>query len=62
VLVIKALLNNWFNEKSIKLRDAMNISDSIGTAFIVQQMVFGNFNQNSGTGVCFSRYLSISFI
>jgi pyruvate,orthophosphate dikinase len=33
----------------------MNISDEWGTAVIVQRMVFGNLNDNSGSGVIFTR-------
>jgi pyruvate,orthophosphate dikinase len=34
----------------------MHISDEWGTAVIVQQMVFGNLNDSSGSGVIFTRY------
>lgn len=54
-LAIKALLNSWFSDSSLKMREAMNLPETLGTAFIIQSMVFGNFNQHSGTGVCFTR-------
>ena len=33
----------------------MRLSDEWGTAVIVQAMVFGNLNENSGSGVIFTR-------
>ncbi|MGL6113714.1 MAG: pyruvate, phosphate dikinase [Cetobacterium sp.] len=54
-LAIKAIFNSWNNERAILYRDLHNISHDLGTAVVVQEMVFGNFNDKSGTGVIFSR-------
>ena len=32
-----------------------NIDNNMGTAVVIQEMVFGNFNEQSGTGVLFTR-------
>jgi pyruvate,orthophosphate dikinase len=42
-------------EKAIKYRQIEKIKGLKGTAVNVQSMVFGNFGDDSGTGVCFSR-------
>ncbi len=54
---IRAVFESWDNPEAILWR-AMpenNISDDGGTAVNVQTMVFGNLNDNSGTGVLFTR-------
>jgi pyruvate,orthophosphate dikinase len=43
------------NERAIKYRQLNEIKNLKGTAVNVQSMVFGNFGDDSGTGVCFSR-------
>ena len=52
---IDAVFGSWNNERAIKYRDINKIEGLIGTAVNVQSMVFGNFGDTSGTGVCFSR-------
>lgn len=52
---INAVFASWNNEKAIKYRTINNIKGLIGTAVNVQSMVFGNFGNDSGTGVCFTR-------
>ncbi len=52
---IAAVFASWNNERAIKYRRLEGISDSIGTAVNVQEMVYGNMNDISGTGVLFSR-------
>lgn len=54
-LSILAVLNSWNNERAIAYRNACNISHLNGTAVNVQSMVFGNLNNNSATGIIFSR-------
>jgi pyruvate,orthophosphate dikinase len=50
-----AVFGSWMNERAIKYRDLNNIKGLKGTAVTVQSMVFGNWGDDSGTGVCFSR-------
>jgi pyruvate,orthophosphate dikinase len=51
---IKAVLGSWKSERAIAYRNANGISHGLGTAVTVQQMVFGNMDQLSCTGVVFS--------
>ncbi|MDR3276431.1 MAG: pyruvate, phosphate dikinase [Treponema sp.] len=52
---INAVFGSWMNERAIKYRQLNDIKSLRGTAVNVQSMVFGNFGEDSGTGVCFSR-------
>ncbi|MDR3342592.1 MAG: pyruvate, phosphate dikinase [Treponema sp.] len=52
---INAVFGSWMNERAIKYRQINEIKNLKGTAVNVQSMVFGNFGDDSGTGVCFSR-------
>lgn len=52
---IKLVLNSWNNRRAKIYREVNNISDNFGTAVVIQEMVFGNKNDNSSTGVIFSR-------
>ena len=52
---IDAVFGSWNNSRAIKYRQLNKISDLKGTAVNVQSMVFGNFGDDSGTGVCFTR-------
>ena len=55
---IKAVFNSWLNKRAITYRKINNIPDNWGTGATVQTMVFGNLNENSGTGVAFTRFPS----
>lgn len=46
---------SWYSEQARIYRHQMRLSDEWGTAVIVQAMVFGNLNENSGSGVIFTR-------
>jgi pyruvate, orthophosphate dikinase len=52
---IKAVFRSWENPRAIVYRKLNDIPSSWGTAVNVQQMVFGNMGETSGTGVAFSR-------
>jgi pyruvate,orthophosphate dikinase len=52
---ITAVFASWNNPRAIKYRDLNKISHTGGTAVNVQVMVFGNLNNDSGTGVAFTR-------
>ncbi|MBP7652691.1 pyruvate, phosphate dikinase [Candidatus Dependentiae bacterium] len=52
---VKAVFGSWEAEKAVTYRRVEKITDLKGTAVNVQQMVFGNKGDNSGTGVCFTR-------
>lgn len=52
---IEAVIKSWMSNRAISYRKLNNISEDIGTAIIVQSMVFGNNDSNSATGVVFTR-------
>ena len=52
---IDAVFGSWNNPRAIKYRRINEIKGLLGTAVNVQTMVFGNFGDDSGTGVCFTR-------
>ncbi|HOO17443.1 MAG TPA: PEP/pyruvate-binding domain-containing protein [Phycisphaerae bacterium] len=52
---INAVFNSWNAEKAVTYRRVEKITDLTGTGVNVQQMVFGNMGEDSGTGVCFTR-------
>ncbi len=52
---VKAVFRSWNNERAIYYRRLNDIPSSWGTAVNVQEMVYGNTNENSGTGVAFTR-------
>ncbi|HRC06991.1 MAG TPA: pyruvate, phosphate dikinase [Miltoncostaeales bacterium] len=52
---IQAVFESWDNKRAQDYRRLNNIPWELGTAVNVQQMVFGNSGERSGTGVAFSR-------
>ena len=52
---IKAVFRSWDNPRAIYYRRMNDIPSSWGTAVNVQEMVFGNMGDTSGTGVAFTR-------
>ena len=52
---VKAVFRSWNTERAITYRRLNDIPSDWGTAVNVQQMVYGNRDKNSGTGVCFTR-------
>jgi len=52
---ITAVFRSWDNPRAIVYRRLNDIPSSWGTAVNVQEMVFGNKGNTSGTGVAFSR-------
>ncbi|MBN2736425.1 MAG: pyruvate, phosphate dikinase [Spirochaetales bacterium] len=52
---INAVFGSWNNPRANKYREINGIKGLLGTAVNVQAMVFGNFGDDSGTGVCFTR-------
>jgi pyruvate,orthophosphate dikinase len=54
-LAALAVFRSWNTPRAIAYREANQIPDDIGTAAVVQTMVFGNLGDDSGTGVAFTR-------
>lgn len=52
---IKGVFRSWNNPRAQVYRELNQIPDDLGTAVNVQAMVFGNSDQQSGTGVVFTR-------
>lgn len=52
---VTAVFRSWNNPRAIVYRRLNDIPGEWGTAVNVQQMVFGNKGETSGTGVAFSR-------
>jgi len=54
-LAINAVFQSWNSKRAITYRKLNRIPDDLGTAVNVQSMVFGNYGNDSGTGVAFTR-------
>lgn len=52
---IEAVFRSWNNSRAVYYRNLNKIDHNLGTAVNVQSMVFGNFDNESATGVCFTR-------
>ncbi|MFW2365374.1 MAG: PEP/pyruvate-binding domain-containing protein [Desulforhopalus sp.] len=56
VSAIELVLDSWKTQKAVDYRRIMDVSESWGTAVIIQAMVFGNKGENSGAGVVFTAH------
>lgn len=54
-LAVEAVLRSWNNPRAVEYRRIHRISNGLGTAVNVQSMVFGNRDDQSCSGVVFSR-------
>ena len=54
-MAVEAVFKSWHTPRAIVYREMNNIPDNLGTAVNVQAMVFGNFGDDSGSGVAFTR-------
>lgn len=52
---IEAVFESWNSDRARLFRETEGIADDLGTAVVVQAMVFGNLDDRSGTGVLFTR-------
>jgi pyruvate,orthophosphate dikinase len=52
---VEAVFRSWNNSRAVYYRNLNKIDHNLGTAVNIQAMVFGNFDNNSATGVCFTR-------
>jgi pyruvate, orthophosphate dikinase len=52
---IGAVFESWNSRRAVTYRRHQKIADDLGTAVVVQTMVFGNLGRPSGTGVAFTR-------
>lgn len=54
-LAIEAVFDSWYNPRALTYRKLNHLSDDLGTAVTIQEMVFGNMGDTCATGVCFTR-------
>ncbi len=52
---VEKIFGSWDNPRAVEYRKLNNIASDMGTAAIVQAMVFGDLDEKSGTGVMFTR-------
>ena len=52
---IRAVFDSWMGDRAVQYRRINRLPDDWGTAVNVQQMVYGNKGEASGSGVAFSR-------
>ena len=52
---VNMVFNSWNSERALAYRRHLGISENWGTAVIVQQMIYGNISEVSGTGVVFTQ-------
>lgn len=52
---VNMVFESWNAERALAYRRHLGISENWGTAVIVQQMIFGNLSEVSGTGVVFTQ-------
>ncbi|MBI4304110.1 MAG: pyruvate, phosphate dikinase [Chloroflexi bacterium] len=55
---VKQIFSSWDNLRAVEYRRLNHIPAELGTAAVVQAMVFGDRDEKSGTGVVFSRNAS----
>ncbi|CAG35552.1 PEP/pyruvate-binding domain-containing protein [Desulfotalea psychrophila] len=53
---IELVLDSWHTTKATDYRRVMDLSESWGTAVIVQTMIYGNKSSRSGSGVVFTSH------
>lgn len=52
---VRAVFSSWHTPRAVTYRELHGVPHHLGTAVIVQAMVFGDRDERSGTGVAFSR-------
>ncbi|MGB6058015.1 MAG: pyruvate, phosphate dikinase, partial [Microthrixaceae bacterium] len=52
---VEAVFRSWNGDRAVAYRTREHISNDLGTAVNIQTMVFGNRDDQSGTGVAFTR-------
>ncbi|PCI28511.1 MAG: pyruvate, phosphate dikinase [SAR324 cluster bacterium] len=54
-MAIQAVFQSWNTDRALVYREMNQIPKNLGTAVTVQSMVYGNFSEDSGSGVAFTR-------
>lgn len=55
IFAVQSVFDSWYSERAETYRENLGIDKKWGTAVIIQKMVLGNINFDSGTGVVFTR-------
>ena len=55
IACINMVMDSWNSPRALAYRHHLGIAENWGTAVIVQQMIFGNLSEKSGTGVVFTQ-------
>lgn len=55
MLAVESVFKSWNNPRAVVYRNLNDIPHNLGTAVNIQEMVFGNLGETSGTGVAFTR-------
>ncbi|MEM2974229.1 MAG: pyruvate, phosphate dikinase, partial [Candidatus Micrarchaeia archaeon] len=55
IMAVEAVFNSWNTPRAVTYRNLYRIPHDMGTAVVVQTMVFGNMGMDCGTGVAFTR-------
>jgi Phosphoenolpyruvate synthase/pyruvate phosphate dikinase len=55
IACINMVFDSWNSTRAFAYREHLGIAEDWGTAVIVQQMIFGNLSETSGTGVVFTQ-------
>lgn len=55
ILAVESVFKSWNNPRAVVYRNINDIPHNLGTAVNIQEMVFGNLGETSGTGVAFTR-------
>ncbi len=54
-MAIEAVFRSWNSPRAVRYREINHLHGYLGTAVTIQAMVFGNMDDQSGTGVAFTR-------
>ena len=55
IITTNLLFDSWASDRANVYREHLEIADEWGTAVVIQQMIFGNMHNKSGTGVIFTQ-------
>jgi pyruvate,orthophosphate dikinase len=50
-MAVDAIFCSWYNDTAVQYREMNHLDDKAGTAIVIQEMVFGNMNSQSCTGL-----------
>jgi pyruvate,orthophosphate dikinase len=54
-MAIETIMQSNWSQQAVQYRDIHNLPDDLGTGVVIQEMVYGNRNAFSGSGIAFTR-------